>query len=96
MGRMGQENCTGQYISACIEYLHCVGCPSNVVAWFLTMCELVEWMELFCTLGNEAMIIVDETKVVSEIGYFFWAVESPAQPEPIQEVVGSQQLRHGG
>ena len=71
MGRMGQESCTGKYVSVCAEYLHCVGCPSNVVTWFLTMSELVEWIDLFCTLGNKRMIMVDETKVASEIRYFW-------------------------
>ena len=44
--------------------------PSDVVTWFLTMSKLVEWVESFCTLGNETMIIVDESNVVSEIGFF--------------------------
>ena len=64
------KSCTGHYISACVEYLHCVGCPSDVVTWFLTMSELVEWVESFCTLGNETMIIADESNIASEIG--FW------------------------
>ena len=72
---MSKESCTGQYVSACVEYLYWAGCPSDIVTWFLTMNELVEWVESFCTLGNETMIIVDETKVSSEIGYFFWVVE---------------------
>ena len=67
MRKMSQESCIGQYVSACIKYLYCTGCPSNVVTWFLTMSELVEWVKSFCTLGNETMIIVDETNVSSEI-----------------------------
>ena len=67
MGRMSQESCTGQYVSAWIENLHCIGCSSVVITWFLTMSELVEWVGSFCTLGNETMIIVDEIKVASEI-----------------------------
>ena len=59
MGRMSQESCTGQYVSACVENLHCVGCPSDVVTSFLTICELLECVELLCTLGNVMMIIVD-------------------------------------
>ena len=31
----------------------------------------MEWVESFCTLGNEMMIILDETKVASEIEYFW-------------------------
>ena len=46
-------------------------CPSNIVTWFLTMSELVEWVKSFCTLGSKTMVIVDETKVAGEIG-FFW------------------------
>ena len=49
MGRMNQESCTGQHVSACVEYLHCAGCPSDVVTWFLTMSDVVEWVESFCT-----------------------------------------------
>ena len=31
---------------------------------------------------------------MSEIGYFFGVMESPIQPEPVQEVVGSQWLKY--
>ena len=82
MGRMSQDSCAGQYVSACVEYLYCVGCPSDVITWFLTMSELVEWLESFCTLWNEMMMIVDETKVASEIGYSFglWKVLHSLNP----------------
>ena len=76
MGRMSQENCTGQYVSACAEYLHCAWYSSDVITGFLTMSELVEWIESFCTLRNETMIIVDETKVAREIGLFFYCGKS--------------------
>ena len=56
----------------------------------------MEWVELFCTFGNEMMIIVNETKVASEIRFLGGIVESPAQPEHIQEVVGGQRLRCDG
>ena len=91
MGRMSQESHSDQYVSSCIEYLHCTGCPSDVITWFLTKSEQVEWVKSFCTVGNKIMIIVDKTKVASEIGYFLHC-ESPAQTESIQEVVGGQQL----
>ena len=94
---MNQENCTGQYVSAFVECLHCFGCPNDVITWFLTISELVVWIELFCTCGIETIIIMDETKVAREIGYLGGGVmEFPAQPELIQEVVWSQRLRHDG
>ena len=96
MGRMSQESCTGQHVFSCVEYLHSIGCARDVFIRFLTMSELVEWVELFCTFGNETMMIVDETKVVGEIGYIFLVVESQAQPEPSQEVIESQPLRCDG
>ena len=37
VGRMSH-----QYVSACVECLYCIGCPSDIVTWFLTMSELVE------------------------------------------------------
>ena len=76
MERVSQESCTGLYVSACIGYLYRIRCASEVVTQFLTMSELVEWIESFCTLGNETMVIADGTKISSEIGCFFrlWKV----------------------
>ena len=71
MGRMSQESCTSQYVSSCVKYSHCTGCPGNVVTWFLTMSELMVWVEKFYTLWSETMIIMSETFVASEIR-FFW------------------------
>ena len=55
----------------------------------------MKWVESFYTLKNKTRNIMDDTKVTNEIGYFL-VEESPAQPEPIQEVVGSQWLRRDG
>ena len=59
-GELGGQPLQGYY--GCLQRFWLFQESSDDITWFLDMYELMEWMELFCALGNEAMVIVDEAR----------------------------------